>query len=67
MEDIIGEGIIKGGMEMMERNEIKDEEDLVSVGYKIDVEEILIVEMEGNKVEVDYMIGRVEKIEIKKG
>ncbi|MBO23094.1 MAG: FAD-binding oxidoreductase [Rhodospirillaceae bacterium] len=60
--DIIGEGIIPGGMEMMDRPAIKAAEAFVQVGYPLDVEALLLVELDGPPVEVDYLIGRVREI-----
>ena len=60
--DIIGAGIIPGGMEMMDRPAIQAAEDFVHVGYPLDVEALLIVELDGPGVEVDHLIGRVEAI-----
>src|SRR3954451_10823626 len=59
---IIGAGIIPGGMEMMDRPAIHAAEDFVHAGYPRDVEALLIVELDGPEVEVDYLIGRVEEI-----
>ena len=44
---IIGAGIIPGGMEMMDRPAIHAAEDFVRVGYPLDVEALLIVELDG--------------------
>ncbi len=60
-------GIIPGGMEMMDRPAIKAAEDFVRVGYPLDVEALLIVELDGPPVEVDYLLGRVEKIALQNG
>ncbi|UUP18472.1 FAD-linked oxidase C-terminal domain-containing protein [Nitratireductor thuwali] len=60
--DIIGAGIIPGGMEMMDRPAIHAAEDFVHAGYPLDVEALLIVELDGPQAEVDHLIGRVEKI-----
>ena len=60
--DIIGAGIIPGGMEMMDRNAIHAAEAFVHAGYPLDVEALLIIELDGPKVEVDELIARVEKI-----
>jgi glycolate oxidase len=60
--DIIGGGIIPGGMEMMDRPAIKAAEAFVQVGYPLDVEALLLVELDGPPVEVDFLIGRVRKI-----
>jgi glycolate oxidase len=60
--DIIGAGIIPGGMEMMDRPAIHAAEDFVHAGYPLDVEALLIVELDGPGAEVDHLIGRVEDI-----
>ncbi|GGA78490.1 lactate dehydrogenase [Brucella endophytica] len=60
--DIIGTGIIPGGMEMMDKPAIHAAEDFVHAGYPLDVEALLIVELDGPEVEVDYLIARVEEI-----
>src|SRR5690606_28864047 len=65
--DIIGAGIIPGGMEMMDRPAIHAAEDFVRVGYPLDVEALLIVELDGPPVEVDYLIAQVEAIALKNG
>ena len=65
--DIIGAGIIPGGMEMMDRPAIKAAEDFVHAGYPLDVEALLIVELDGPGVEVDHLIGLVEKIALDNG
>ncbi|MGC0054829.1 FAD-linked oxidase C-terminal domain-containing protein [Brucella pituitosa] len=65
--DIIGCGIIPGGMEMMDRPAIQAAEDFVRVGYPLDVEALLIVELDGPPVEVDHLIGQVEAIALKNG
>ena len=52
--DIIGAGIIPGGMEMMDRPAIHAAEDFVQAGYPLDVEALLIVELDGPESEVDY-------------
>ena len=60
--EIIGAGIIPGGMEMMDKNAIHAAEAFVHAGYPLDVEALLIIELDGPSVEVDELIGRVEKI-----
>ncbi|MBL8582485.1 MAG: FAD-binding protein [Rhizobiaceae bacterium] len=65
--DVIGAGIIPGGMEMMDRPAILAAEDFVRVGYPLDVEALLIVELDGPAVEVDHLIGEVEKIAVANG
>ncbi len=60
--DIIGAGIIPGGMEMMDRPAIHAAEDFVRAGYPLDVEALLIVELDGPGAEVDHLIARVGEI-----
>jgi len=59
---VIGAGIIPGGMEMMDRPAIHAAEAFVKVGYPLDVEALLIVELDGPEAEVDHLIGKVEAI-----
>jgi glycolate oxidase len=59
---IIGSGIIPAGMEMMDRPAIHAAEAFVHAGYPLDVEALLIVELDGPLVEVDYLIERVRAI-----
>ncbi|WP_127519926.1 FAD-linked oxidase C-terminal domain-containing protein [Mesorhizobium sp. Z1-4] len=65
--DIIGAGIIPGGMEMMDRPAIRAAEDFVHAGYPLDVEALLIVELDGPRAEVDWLIERVSEIAAKNG
>ncbi|HUH48378.1 MAG TPA: FAD-linked oxidase C-terminal domain-containing protein, partial [Mycoplana sp.] len=65
--DIIGAGIIPGGMEMMDRPAIHAAEDFVQAGYPLDVEALLIVELDGPAAEVDHHIGEVEAIAKRNG
>jgi glycolate oxidase len=60
--DIIGAGIIPGGMEMMDRPAIHAAEDFVHAGYPLDVEALLIVELDGPATEVDHLISQVEAL-----
>ncbi len=60
--EIIGAGIIPGGMEMMDRPAIHAAEAFVHAGYPLDVEALLIIELDGPGVEVDELIKRVEAI-----
>jgi glycolate oxidase len=63
--DIISSGIIPGGMEMMDRPAIHAAEEFVHAGYPLNVEALLIVELDGPQVEVDYLIDRVSAIAMK--
>src|SRR6516164_568557 len=59
---VIAAGIIPGGMEMMDRPAIHAAEAYVKVGYPLDVEALLIVELDGAPAEVEHLIGKVEGI-----
>ena len=59
---IIGAGIIPAGMEMMDKPAIQAAEAFVNVGYPLDVEALLIVELDGPQAEVAELIGEVERI-----
>jgi glycolate oxidase len=59
---VIGAGIIPGGMEMMDRPAIHAAEAFVGVGYPLDVEALLIVELDGPPAEIEHLIGKVETI-----
>jgi glycolate oxidase len=56
---IIGAGIIPAGMEMMDKPAIHAAEDFVRVGYPLDVEALLIVELDGPAAEVDHLCAQV--------
>src|SRR6201998_3993276 len=60
--DIIGAGIIPGGMEMMDKPAIHAAEAFVHAGYPLEVEALLIIELDGPSVEVDELINRVEAV-----
>jgi glycolate oxidase len=59
---VIGAGIIPGGMEMMDRPAIHAAEAFVRVGYPLDVEALLIVELDGPPAEIEHLIAKVETI-----
>ena len=59
---VISAGIIPGGMEMMDTFAIQAAEEFVNAGYPLDVEALLIIELDGPHVEVEYLIERVSKI-----
>ncbi len=65
--DVIGAGIIPGGMEMMDRPAIHAAEAFVHAGYPLDVEALLIVELDGPAAEVDHLIDAVERIALANG
>ena len=59
---VIGAGIVPGGMEMMDNPAINAAEDFVEAGYPRDAAALLIVELDGPEVEVDYLVERVAGI-----
>jgi len=59
---VIAAGIIPAGMEMMDRPAIHAAEAFVKVGYPLDVEALLIIELDGPPAEVDHLTERVEAI-----
>jgi glycolate oxidase len=60
--DVIAAGIIPAGMEMMDRPAIHAAEAFVHVGYPLDVEALLIVELDGPAAECDHLIETVAAI-----
>ncbi len=60
--DIIGAGIIPAGMEMMDRPAIHAAEDFVKAGYPLDVDALLIVELDGPSVEINYLFEQIGEI-----
>jgi glycolate oxidase len=60
--DIIADGIIPAGMEMMDAPAVAAAEAFVKVGYPLDVAALLIVELDGPSAECDHLIEEVEKI-----
>ncbi|UVO50593.1 FAD-binding protein [Sphingomonas sp. SUN019] len=60
--DVIAGGIIPAGMEMMDRPAIHAAEAFVQVGYPLDVEALLIVELDGPAAECDHLLERVDAI-----
>jgi glycolate oxidase len=59
---IIAEGIIPGGLEMMDRPAIHAAEDFCHAGYPLDIEGLLICELDGPAAEVEHLIGVVGAI-----
>jgi glycolate oxidase len=59
---IIGEGIIPGGLEMMDNLAIRAAEDFIHAGYPTDAEAILLCELDGAQADVDEDVNRVDAI-----
>ena len=57
--DIIGQGIIPGGLEMMDNAAIRAAEDFVHAGYPTSAAAILLCELDGTPEEVGEQIARV--------
>ena len=62
VSDVIGAGIIPGGMEIMDGAAIQAAEDFVHAGYPVECQALLIVELDGPETEVDYLIERVRQV-----
>lgn len=62
VSDIIANGIIPAGMEMMDKALIHATDNFVKAGYPRDAESMLIVELDGTEKEVNYLIERVSEI-----
>ncbi len=60
--EVIAAGIIPAGMEMMDRAAVHAAEAFVQVGYPLDVEALLIVELDGPSAECGHLTGEVERI-----
>ena len=65
--DVIAAGIIPAGMEMMDRPAIHAAEAFVNVGYPLDVDALLIVELDGPAAECAHLLEEVERIAIAHG
>ncbi|MEP9354501.1 FAD-linked oxidase C-terminal domain-containing protein [Xanthobacter sp. KR7-65] len=59
---IIGAGIIPAAIEMMDRDAIAAAEAFVNVGYPLDVEALLIVELDGPEAECAHLLEEVTRI-----
>ncbi len=62
VSDIIANGIIPSGMEMMDKALIHATDDFVKAGYPRDAESMLIVELDGTLSEVEELIEKVTRI-----
>ncbi len=59
--DIIAEGILPAGLEMMDGPAIRAAEDFVHAGYPVDAAAILLCEVDGDNEEVSEEIARVRQ------
>ncbi|MDP3673761.1 MAG: FAD-linked oxidase C-terminal domain-containing protein [Novosphingobium sp.] len=60
--EIIAEGIIPAGMEMMDKPATHAAEAFVHAGYPLDVEALLIVEVDGPPIECDLLLEKIAEI-----
>lgn len=60
--DVIAAGIIPAGMEMMDKPAIHAAEAFVNVGYPLDAEALLIVELDGPEAECGHLAEEVARI-----
>tara|TARA_B100000989_G_scaffold10857_1_gene7408 strand:+ start:12481 stop:13977 length:1497 start_codon:yes stop_codon:yes gene_type:complete len=60
--DIISNGIVPAGMEMMDKALIEATDNFSKAGYPRDAEILMIVELDGTKSEVDNLLLKVEEI-----
>ena len=65
--EVIGSGVIPGGMEIMDRPAVAAAEAFVHAGYPLDCEALMIVEVDGCEAEVDHLIAQVEAIAERNG
>ena len=59
---IIGAGVIPGGLEMMDNLAIRAAEDFIHAGYPVDAEAILLCEVDGVESDVREDVERVEAL-----
>ncbi len=62
VSEVIANGIIPAGMEMMDKALIHATDNFVKAGYPRDAESMLIVELDGSETEVEELIEQVKKI-----
>ncbi|MCP5141651.1 MAG: glycolate oxidase subunit GlcD [Gammaproteobacteria bacterium] len=62
VSDIIAEGVIPGGLEMMDNPSIRAAEDFVHAGYPTDAAAILLCELDGTDAEVEAQMHTVNAV-----
>jgi len=65
--EVIADGIIPAGMELMDRPAIHAAEDFLGVGYPRDVDALLIVEVDGPEAECGHVMQLVTGIAVRNG
>ena len=66
VSQIISQGCIPAGMEIMDKALTKATDDHVKAGYPIDAEAMMIVEFDGTETEVDEYMDKIKRYFIKK-
>jgi len=67
VSDIIADGIIPAGLEMMDNPAIRAAEDFVHAGYPVDAAAILLCELDGTTAEVSDQMQRVHELLASRG
>ena len=62
--DIISNGIVPAGMEIMDKALIDATEKFVHAGYPMDAEVLMIVELDGTKSEVDELFKQIKELSL---
>ncbi|MBF0264602.1 MAG: FAD-binding protein [Gammaproteobacteria bacterium] len=62
VSQVIAQGIIPAGLELMDKAAIKAAEDFVHAGYPLEVEAILLCEVDGSSVDVEAQINKASDI-----
>ena len=64
---IIAQGIVPAGLEMMDQMSIRAAEDFIHAGYPVDAQAILLCEIDGALEDVQEDVARVEQVLFKAG
>ncbi|WP_198263552.1 FAD-linked oxidase C-terminal domain-containing protein [sulfur-oxidizing endosymbiont of Gigantopelta aegis] len=62
VSEIISNGIIPAGLELMDKSAISAAEDFIHAGYPVDAAAILLCEVDGSLAEVDAQIEQLQKV-----
>ncbi len=62
VSDVIGQGIIPAGLELMDNAAIKAADDFINAGYPADAAAILLCEIDGSIEEVEDQLNQTEQI-----
>ena len=67
MAQIIAQGIVPAGLEMMDQMSIRAAEDFIHAGYPVDAQAILLCEIDGALEDIQAIHVRVEQVMFKAG